>query len=39
MKAVKKVDDEAHVVDITLEFKASPVKKEKRREPVPGSPF
>jgi outer membrane protein insertion porin family len=39
MKALKKVDEENHVVDITLEFKAAPVKKDRRRERQPGSPF
>jgi hypothetical protein len=39
MKADKKVDEENHVVDVTLTFKASPVKKERRRERQPGSPF
>ena len=39
MKAIKKVDDENHIVDITLEFKASPVKPDRRRERQPGSPF
>ena len=34
-KALKKVDEENHVVDVTLEFKASPVKVEKKRD----SPF
>ncbi len=39
MKATKKVDDENHIVDITLEFKASPVKPDRRKERQPGSPF
>jgi len=39
MKALKKVDDENHIVDITLEFKASPIKPDRRRERQPGSPF
>jgi outer membrane protein insertion porin family len=39
MKADKKVDEENHVVDVTLTFKASPVKKERRKERQPGSPF
>jgi outer membrane protein insertion porin family len=39
MKAVKKVDEENRIVDITLEFKASPVKPDRRRERQPGSPF
>ena len=38
-KAVKKVDDENHVVDITLDFKAAPVKKDRKKESQPGSPF
>jgi outer membrane protein assembly factor BamA len=28
-KAIKKVDDEKHIVDITLDFKAAPLKKER----------
>jgi outer membrane protein insertion porin family len=39
MKALKKVDDENHVVDITLDFKASPVKPDRRKGRQPGSPF
>jgi outer membrane protein insertion porin family len=38
-RALRKVDDESHVVDITLDFKASPVKNEKRRGHQPGNPF
>jgi outer membrane protein insertion porin family len=38
-RAVKKVDDQNHIVDVTLEFKASPVKPERPRERQPGSPF
>ena len=38
-RAIKKVDEASHVVDVTLDFKAAPVKPEKRREPQPGSPF
>lgn len=34
-KAIKKVDDERHVVDITLEFKGTPVKKERARQQSP----
>lgn len=37
--AVKKVDDEKHVVDITLDFKAAPMKKDRRKGRQPGSPF
>jgi len=38
-KAVKKVNDEKHVVDITLDFKAAPVKKDRKKGLGPGSPF
>jgi outer membrane protein assembly factor BamA len=38
-KALKQVDDEKHVVNITLDFKATPMKKEKRRDHQPGNPF
>ena len=38
-KALKKVDDEKHVVDITLDFKASPAKKDRKKGRVPGGPF
>ena len=38
-KALRKIDETSHVVDITLDFKAAPMKKEKRREHQPGSPF
>jgi outer membrane protein insertion porin family len=38
-KAVRKVDDENHIVDITLDFKATPAKNEKRRQHQPGNPF
>ena len=39
MKALKKVDDGNHIVDITLEFKPAPVKKEVRPEGPPINPF
>jgi outer membrane protein assembly factor BamA len=39
MKAQTKMDDENHVVDVTLDFKAAPVKKDRKRERQPGSPF
>lgn len=38
-KALKTVDEQNHVVDITLDFKATPAKNEKRKERRPGSPF
>ena len=38
-KALRKMDDEKHVVDITLNFKASPAKKDGRKAHRPGSPF
>ena len=38
-KALRNIDEANHVVDITLDFKASPAKKEKRRDRQPGSPF
>jgi outer membrane protein insertion porin family len=38
-KAIKQVDEEKHVVNITLDFKATPMKKEKRRDHQPGNPF
>lgn len=38
-KALKNVDEESHVVDITLDFKLAPAKKERPRETQPGSPF
>jgi outer membrane protein insertion porin family len=39
MKAEKKIDDQSHLVDVTLNFKAAPVKKDRKRERQPGSPF
>jgi len=38
-KALKNVDDVKHVVDITLDFKAAPIKKDRKKGGFPGSPF
>jgi outer membrane protein assembly factor BamA len=38
-KALKNIDEQNHVVDVTLDFKATPVKPNDRRPRQPGNPF